>query len=179
MSVDAGLTSLGVRLAFALESTAGTKPQGSGGTGTGPVKGAWYQVLRVNSIGGVSVDPEQIDVSAIVDKLTRYKPGRGDSGGTFTIGINVNNATINQWRDIIGLYTDNDNRTAGRRMWWEVTHPDLEQAFFIVAAPPEVFPMPETGQNEAWTVEINLVVDQLMGLMNKEAFAIVDGDDAT
>ena len=175
-SIDAGLTSLGVKLAFAMESTAGTKPTGSGGTGT-PAIGGWYQVLRVNSIGGVSVDPEQIDVSAIVDKLTRYKPGRGDSGGTFTIGINVNNATINQWKDIIALYNNSANRTAGLRMWWEVTHPDLEQAFFIVAAPPEVFPMPETGQNEAWTVEINLVVDELKGLMAKESFAIVDGGD--
>lgn len=174
--MDAGLTSLGVKLAFAMESTSGTKPTGSGGTGT-PAIGGWYQVLRVNSIGGVSVDPEQIDVSAIVDKLTRYKPGRGDSGGTFTVGINVNNDTINQWKEIIALYNNTANRTAGLRMWWEVTHPDLEQAFFIVAAPPEVFPMPETGQNEAWTVEINLVVDELKGLMAKEDFAIVDGGD--
>lgn len=175
--MDAGLTSLGVKLAWAMESTAGTKPTGSGGTGSATI-GGWYQCLRVNSIGGVSVDPEQIDVSAIVDKLTRYKPGRGDSGGTFTIGINVNNDTINQWKDIIGLYYNSSNRTAGRRMWWEVTHPDLSQAFFIVAAPPEVFPMPETGQNEAWTVEINLVVDELKGLGEKQSFAVVDGEDA-
>lgn len=177
MSLDAGLTSLGVKLGFAMESTAGTKPTTNGGTGTAVI-GSWYQVLRVNSIGGVSVDPEQIDVSAIVDKLTRYKPGRGDSGGTFTIGINVTNDTINQWKDIIGLYYNTANRTAGLRMWWEVTHPDLEQAFFIVAAPPEVFPMPETGQNEAWTVEINLVVDELKGLDTKTTFTIVDGEDA-
>lgn len=177
MSVDAGLTSLGVKLGFAMESTKGEKPTTNGGTSTAVV-GSWYQVLRVNSIGGVSVDPEQIDVSAIVDKLTRYKPGRGDSGGTFTIGINVSNETINQWKDIINLYYNSANRTAGLRMWWEVTHPDLEQAFFIVAAPPEVFPMPETGQNEAWTVEINLVVDELKGLDTKATFAIVDGEDA-
>lgn len=178
-SLDAGLTSLGVRLGFAMESSAGVKPTGNGGTGSGsPSTGAWYQVLRVNSIGGVSVDPEQIDVSAIVDKLTRYKPGRGDSGGTFTIGINITNDTIEQWRKIIGLYNNPTNRQAGLRMWWQVQHPDLEKAFFIVAAPPEVFPMPETGQNEAWTVEINLVVDELKGLDTKATFAIVDGEAA-
>lgn len=174
MSYDAGLTSLGVTLGWAMEDTAGVKPTNSG------TSEAFSQVLRVNSIGGVSVDPEQIDVSAIVDKLTRYKPGRGDSGGTFTIGVNVTQDVITQWKTIISTYYNSTSRQAGKRMWWQVTHPDLADSFFIVAAPPEVFPMPETGQNESWTVEINLVVDELKGLSAKVPFTQVDGvsDDA-
>jgi hypothetical protein len=171
-SYDAGLTSLGVLIGWAIESTAGQKPTNTGTSTSGE---AFSQVLRVNSIGGVSVDPEQIDVSAIVDKLTRYKPGRGDSGGTFTIGVNVTQDVITQWKDIITTYYSSTSRQAGLRMWWQVTHPDLTDAFFIVAAPPEVFPMPETGQNEAWTVEINLVVDELKGLDTKVPFTQVDG----
>ena len=172
MSYDAGLTSLGVLIAWGMESTAGQKPTG---TGSSTSQQSFHQVLRVNSIGGVSVDPEQIDVSAIVDKLTRYKPGRGDSGGTFTIGVNVTQDVITQWKGIINEYYNPTKRQQGLRMWWQVTHPDLTDAFFIVAAPPEVFPMPETGQNEAWTVEINLVVDELKGLDTKVAFTQVDG----
>lgn len=178
-SLDAGLTSLGVRIAWAMESTAGVKPTGNGGSGSGsPSTGAWYQLLRVNSIGGVSVEPEQIDVSAIVDGLTRYKPGRGDSGGTFPIGINITKDTIEQWQEIMNLYFNSSNRTAGLRLWFQVTHTDMNESFYIVAAPPKVFPMPETGQNEAWTVEINTVIDEMIGLDTKAAFAIVDGDDA-
>ena len=177
MSYDAGLTSLGVLIGYGMETTAGVKPANVGTSTSGE---AFSQVLRVNSIGGVSVDPEQIDVSAIVDKLTRYKPGRGDSGGTFTIGVNVTQDVISQWKTIISSYYNSTSRQAGLRMWWQVTHPDLTDAFFIVAAPPEVFPMPETGQNEAWTVEINLGVDELKGLDTKVAFTQVDGvsDDA-
>lgn len=175
--MDSGLTSLGVLIGWGMETTKGVKPTNSNtSTGTSTSGRAFEQVYRATSIGGLSVDPEQIDVSAIVDGLTRYKPGRGDSGGTFTIGINITQETIEQWQRIINTYYNATTRESGLRCWWQVTHPDLAKSFFVVAAPPKVFPMPETGQNEAWTVEINLVVDELIGLDDKVYFPQIDGD---
>ena len=62
--VDAGLTSLGVKLGYALESTAGQKPASF----------TWLE--RCDNIGGVSLSTNQIDVSAIEDLVTRYKKGK-------------------------------------------------------------------------------------------------------
>lgn len=173
-TIDAGLTTLGVRVAYALESTAGQKPANSG-SGTSTVY-AFNEVLRVNQIGGVAIDTENIDVSALVDYVTRYKPGRADTGGSFPITVNVTSDTISQWNTIISEYYNASARTAGKRMWWQIDHPDLTDSFFIVAAPPKKIPVPETAQNEAWTIEINLVIDELIGYDSAVPFAYVDGD---
>lgn len=174
MALDAGLTTLGVRVAYGLESTAGQKPANSGSGSS--IDYAFEEVKRVNQIGGVSIDTENIDVSALVDAVTRYKPGRADTGGSIPITVNVTSDTITQWNDIIDTYYASAARTAGKRMWWQITHPELTNAFFIVAAPPKKIPIPETAQNEAWTIEINLVIDELIGYDTKVPFALVDGD---
>lgn len=174
MSYDAGLTTLGVRAAYALETTPGTKPANSG-SGTSTVY-AFTELLRVNQIGGVSIDTENIDVSALVDAITRYKPGRADTGGSFPITVNVTSDTISQWNTVISTYYNASARAAGKRMWFQITHPELTDAFFIVAAPPQKIPVPETAQNEAWTIEINLVIDELKGYDTKVPFALVDGE---
>lgn len=62
--VDAGLTSLGVKLGYGVETTKGTKPASF----------VWLE--RADNIGGVSLSTNQIDVSAIEDLVTRYKKGK-------------------------------------------------------------------------------------------------------
>lgn len=173
-TIDAGLTTLGVRVAWALETTAGQKPVNSG-SGSSLVQ-PFEEVKRVNQIGGVSIDTENIDVSALVDFVTRYKPGRADTGGSFPITVNVTSDTITQWNGIISAYYASAARTAGKRIWWQIVHPELAKAFFIVAAPPKKIPVPETAQNEAWTIEINLVIDELIGYDDKVEFPLVDGE---
>lgn len=40
-----------------------------------------FQVLtRINAIGGISLETEQIDASALEDYVTRYIAGRQDTG---------------------------------------------------------------------------------------------------
>lgn len=173
-TIDAGLTTLGVRVAWALEETAGQKPANSGSGSS--LHQPFTEVKRVNQIGGVSIDTENIDVSALVDYVTRYKPGRADTGGSFPITVNVTSDTISQWNTIITTYYNASARTAGKRMWWQIVHPELTDAFFIVAAPPKKIPVPETAQNEAWTIEINLVIDELIGYDTAVPFAYVDGE---
>lgn len=55
-------------------STLGTR------LGYGATKGTYTFLSRVNSIGGVSLEPEQIDSSALEDFVSRYVPGRSDNG---------------------------------------------------------------------------------------------------
>lgn len=51
----ADLTTLGVTFGFGVETAAGTKPT------------TFTQLKRCNSIGGISLETEQIDVSALED----------------------------------------------------------------------------------------------------------------
>ena len=62
----ARLTTLGVKFSYAVETVKGTKPT------------KFTQLEEVSSIGGISLETEQIDVSALEDYLTQYAAGRQD-----------------------------------------------------------------------------------------------------
>jgi hypothetical protein len=151
--VNPGLSTLEVGFAYAVETTAGTKPA------------AFTQLERCNSVGGISLSTEQIDVSALEDTISKYTAGRTDSGGTWNATFNVNDEVITQLEGMIEASAT--AKAAGKRTWFEVYSPYLTKAFFVVAEPPAKLPLPETGQNEAWTMEIELVINEYVGLDTK------------
>ena len=55
-------------------------------------------------------------------------------------------------------------------MWFETIVPGFEDAFFVVAQPPEAIPMPEIAQNGLLTVEFPLVIVDVKGMSAKVAF---------
>ena len=46
---EAGLSTLGITFGYGTEATAGTKPT------------SFKQLTRINAIGGINIEPEQID----------------------------------------------------------------------------------------------------------------------
>ena len=146
-----GLSTLGVRFFYGIETTAGTKPA------------TFVELSRINQIGGISIDVETIDASALVDTTTKTVAGRGDTGGDFTVTVNLTADTVTEWETLISAYTT--AKASGLQTWFEVYHPDLTSgAFFVVAEPPKEIPMPETGQNELWTVEFTLTINDYKGI---------------
>lgn len=146
---EAGVSSLGIRLGYAAESAAGTKPT------------AFTWLERCNSIGGISLETEQIDASALEDEISRYVSGRQDTGGTWTVTFNISDEVIEQLETMISAYTE---LTGGKRMWFEVWSPFLAKAFFVVAQPPKHIPMPEESQNELQTVEMTFTIEEYKGM---------------
>ena len=151
-----GLSTLGVTFGYGVETTAGTKPA------------SFTQLDRINSIGGISLSTEQIDASALEDYQTKYVAGRQDSGGTWSVTINFTDETATEWDTLISAY--NTAKASGLAMWFEVIVPDQTDAFFVVAQPPQLIPMPEIVQNGLLTVEIQLVVVEYKGWDTKVAF---------
>ena len=147
----AGLSTIGVLVGYAAETVAGTRPT------TGYTK-----LTRINAIGGVSLESEQIDASALEDAITKYIPGRADTGGTFPVTVNYTNETKAEWTTLIAAY--NTAQNDGKGIWMEIYHPSMADAFFIKIAPPPQIPMPEYGQNELLTVEMNCMIEDFAGL---------------
>lgn len=146
---EAGVSSLGIRLGYAAESAAGTKPT------------AFTWLERCNSIGGISLETERIDASALEDEISRYVSGRQDTGGTWPVTFNISDEVIEQLETMIAAYTA---LTGGKRMWFEVWSPYLAKAFFVVAQPPKHIPMPEESQNELQTVEMTFTIEEYKGM---------------
>lgn len=145
----AGISTLGITFGYGTEATAGTKPT------------SFKQLTRINALGGITIDPEQIDASALEDMITRYVKGRADTGGSFTVTVNFTAETITEWQALIEAYKA---LTSGKRMWFETIIPGIEKSFFVVAQPPEQIPQPEIGQNELLTIEMNLTIEEYKGM---------------
>lgn len=152
---SAGISTLGITFGYGVETTAGTKPT------------TFKQLTRINSIGGINIEPEQIDASALEDYVTRNVKGRADTGGTFTVGVNLTDETEEEWSTLMSAY---EALTEGKRMWFQTIIPGFTKSFFVVAQPPDEFPQPELAQNELLVVEMNLTIEEYKGMDSKVAF---------
>ena len=151
-----GLSTLGITFGYGVESTAGTKPA------------SFTQLDRINNIGGISMDVEQIDASALEDTQTKYVAGRADTGGQWQVTVNFTDEVATEWGTLISAY--NTAQASGLNLWFEVILPNQSDAFFVIAQPPQQLPMPEIGQNELLTMEISLTVVEYKGWDTKVAF---------
>ena len=151
----AGISTLGITFGYGTETTAGTKPT------------SFKQLTRINALGGINIEPEQIDASALEDEITRYVKGRADTVGSVAVTLNFTSDTVKEWQDLITAYKA---LSGGKRMWFETIIPGITNSFFVVAQPPEEIPQPEIGQNELLTVEMNLTIEEYKGLDTSVAF---------
>lgn len=152
----AGISTLGITFGYGVETTAGSKPA------------TFTQLTRINSIGGIAIENEQIDASALEDLVSRYIQGRADTGGTFPISVNLTPETVVEWESLISAYQD--AYAENKRMWFETIVPGFDEAFFVVAQPPSIIPQPEFAQNELLVAEMNLTIEEYVGLEAKVAF---------
>ena len=151
----AGISTLGITFGYGTETTAGTKPT------------SFKQLTRINALGGINIEPEQIDASALEDEITRYVKGRADTGGSFAVTVNFTSDTVKEWQDLITAYKA---LSGGKTMSFETIIPGVTNSFFVIAQPPEEIPQPEIGQNELLTVEMNLTIEEYKGLDTSVAF---------
>lgn len=153
--MEAGISTLGITFGYGLETTAGEKPS------------TFYQLHRINSIGGVTIENEQIDASAVEDLISRYVRGRGDTGGSFPVGVNFTKETAQEWKTVISKFAA---LTGGKRMWFETIIPGFNESFFVVAQPPTAIPQPEISQNELLVATFNLTIEEYKEMLETVAF---------
>ena len=103
--------------------------------------------------------------SALEDYFTRYVAGRQDTGGEWTVTFNMTDDVIDELTAMISAYQT--ARASDLNTWFQVTVPDMDDAFFVVAQPPLVLPMPEMGQNELLTIELTFTISDYKGMSAK------------
>lgn len=123
---------------------------------------AYSRLTRVNSIGEVSVTPENIDASALEDKTTKYVKGRDSVTDAMAITINLTDDTITEWKALQGkticVMVDNPNIT--------------KYAFFVIVTVPDNIPFSGAEQNSLQTLPINCTLNKFIGW--DEKIAITD-----
>ena len=145
----AGISTLGSLTGYAVETTAGVKPT------------TFKMLHRINASDEIAIETETIDASALEDMIERTIAGRGSTGGTFGVTVNVTDETITEWETLIKEYET--AKTAGKAMWYEEYFPSLEKAFFTKIEPPTVIPKPAREQNGLLTVTMTLTINEYVG----------------
>lgn len=147
----AAVSTLGMKLGYAVETTAGTPPTSY----------TWLQ--RAVSIGAIDLTTESLDASAIEDLITRSIAGRQDTGGDWNFSFFLTNETEPIYQTM--LDEANEGLSENRRTWFTVWSPYLDKAFFIIAQPGGTIPMPEIEGNATLEAELTLALDEYKGLM--------------
>lgn len=146
----AGLSSNGVTFSY-----------GTGGNSKDGAKpSSMTQLDRINAIGGITITNETIDASALEDLLTRTIQGRGDTGGTFPVTVNITDETIAEWKAVIQAQKA---LSSSQALWFQTIIPSMEEAFWVIAQPPSAIPQPEIGQNALLTVDMNMTIVDYVG----------------
>lgn len=145
----AGVSTVGAIVGYAIETTAGTKPT------------TFKMLHRVNATDEIAIDAETIDASALEDTVERTIAGRGTTGGTFGVTVNVTDETIKEWETLIDAYET--AKTSGKAMWYEEYFPALQKAFFTKVEPPTVIPKPALEQNGLLTVTMTMTINEYVG----------------
>ncbi len=148
----AGLSSLKIKFGYGVETTAGTKPN------------AFKWLERCNSISGIELPVETIDASALEDEVTKYIAGRQDTGGEWSVTFNFTPEVQARLEAMITDYNTGKAESTPLNTWFEVWHPTLEKAFYVIAEPPQKLPMPEVGQNELLTMDVTFTIVEYKGL---------------
>lgn len=146
---EAGISTLGVKFAYGVETVAGEKPSSF----------SWLE--RCNAISGINLETETIDASALEDYVTRKIAGRQDSGDTWNVTFNYTEEVATQLKTMINDY--NAAKASGLRVWYEVWYPNSTKAFFVVGQPPQVLSMPEFSQNALLTIEMGIAIQEYIG----------------
>lgn len=150
MAVQApGLSTLGIKFGYAVETTANQKPA------------AFSCLERCNTINGINLSTEIIDASALEDYIAKKIAGRQDPGDDWTVTFNYTEEVATQLKTMIAAY--NVGKQSNLRTWFEVWIPNATNAFYVVAQPPQILSMPEFGQNALLTIDLTLAVEEYVG----------------
>ena len=117
----ADLSTAGIKLYYAVESTAGTKPSSG-----------FVEVAGIKSIPQFGSEPSQLETTTLNATTWRtYVAGLRDTGGAIGLTFNDNDIFQTAWETLKSAY---DTAIAtGKRTWFEYVVPGKAKGFFFTA----------------------------------------------
>lgn len=143
------LTTIGVKVGYAVESVKGTKPS------------TFKWLKRCKAVAGINLTNEKIDVSALEDAIKQYAAGQADTGGDWPLTFGLSNEVVDA---LTAMRTESlAGKTDGKATWLVVWFPDLDKSFFVIAEP-GMIPMPDISVNSAAEIQVPCTINEYKGL---------------
>lgn len=119
----------GMKLKYAVEATAGTRPTSG-----------YTEISGVVSLAELNTAPSAIDVTPLVELYKhRYIPGLSDDGGTFEVRANGTKTFATAWATLCTAAAT--AYAAGKSTWFEIVFPSASgytDSYFFSGLPSEL-----------------------------------------
>ena len=144
MAVAIDLSTAGIRVGWATESSSGTRPT------TG-----YTNLPNPKSIPDMNPTPNALDITSLNDtEWKRYMEGLKDMGGALEITFGMSQAFFDLWETICD--TDDANKATSKRTWFVFYVPGLTKSFFVPVDPARVG-MPAAEVDSVFDVTVNVL----------------------
>ena len=128
------LSTIGVHLKYAVESSAGTRPTSG-----------YIDLQGVKSIPSMTAAPDTLETTTLNEtEYKTYIPGLKDLGGSLEFTFNLSNEIKTAWDNLVTAYTT--GIATNKRTWFLVDVPGLTNGLYFPGAPSPMG-MPELGVN--------------------------------
>lgn len=158
MASKNALTSIGLKVAIAIEATAGTRPTSN-----------YYTIPGVTDLPDLDFEPDTIETTSFDNTdYKSYLPGLKDTGGNVSFGANYTDYGFQMWNDIVD---DLASDTTGKIAWILISIEGTDQKWFIPIKPVECG-VPSTAVNDKVSINYNFTVvkDIETAVLNSTAF---------
>ena len=141
------ISSAGIKILYAPESTAGTRPT------TGYKQKATSGTLNiadyVTGINGLGAEYDMYDVTPLSET---DRKGLQNNDGSISLNANINPTSRSDWQAIVAEYTA---LTGGKALWFQFVLPGDTQAVYVRGEPlPMRFPDVEAGSAVQGAIQI-------------------------
>lgn len=126
------LSTAGVYLAYAVETTAGTRPT------TG-----YHKITGAKTTPSLNPSPETLETTTLDEtEYKTYIDGLKDLGGALEFTFNLTETLITEWDALMTAYET--AKAAGKATWFTIVIPGLTKSFYFTGNPSEMG-LPETS----------------------------------
>ena len=145
------ISTAGVLLKYKAETTAGTRPSGTGNVYT--------TIPNIVSTGEINNEPDNLEVTDLSDTVwRRYIPGLKDSGGAITFTANLTTAFKTAWETLVSATAA---LTGGKAMWFEIMVPGIGSFYFTGV--PDALGINAYDINSVNQIDVHIVPNKIEG----------------
>lgn len=128
------LSTLGIKIGYAVEETANTRPTSG-----------YIQLEGAKSTPSLNPSPDTLETTTLEEtEYKTYIDGLKDLGGALEFTFNLTEELITTWDTMMTAYET--AKAAGKRTWFVIAIPGLTKAYYFPGNPSEMG-LPETSVN--------------------------------
>lgn len=139
---------IGVKLKYAVEASAGTRPTSG-----------YTTIPDIKSTPAIDINPNKLQVTNLVDPYHRYIDGVKDVGDSFDFTANLTADLKTKWNSCVSAA--NTAWASGKATWFEISIPNFDSFYF--AGKPSELGLNEMGVDAVIESTLHIVPNQIAG----------------